>query len=120
MKINLQILTLLVSLIAPAAAVSQNTNPDKGKKPGINFIMPNATTTLDSAISIRLSDSAVLFKQFLPLSGRELNKKPIELNSDSRYRMPIMKPATTSKILIAHIDLDFPYQYNMPILKLPE
>jgi|GEM_PF-1123203 len=72
-------------------------------------------------LSIQLHDSAVApFQHFLPLAGREMNKKQIYLDSDPHYRMPIMKPGKTSKILIAYLDENFPYHYNMPVLKPAE
>lgn len=114
MKNATYILGLLFSVFVPATGHGQHLTITPELK--LNTPLPN--TNVDSLLkSLRRDSTVAPFQYFLPLSGRELNKKPIDLDAKMHYNMPIMKPAKTSKILIADIDLEFPYHYNMPVLK---
>lgn len=115
MKNALYIPCFLFAVLVPALGYGQQVTV----RPELKLNTPLSDKTVDSLLRSFRRDSAVApFKYFLPLSGRDLNKKSLDLAAKNHYNMPIMKPAKTSKILIADIDLEFPYHYNMPILKL--
>lgn len=63
------------------------------------------------------SDSSSAFSRHLP---KFYQQKQIVINEPSEFHsnMPIVKPRKTSKILIAKLDPEFPYLYNMPVKKV--
>lgn len=63
------------------------------------------------------SDSSSAFSHHVPKFKQQ---QQIVINQPSQFHsnMPIVKPRKTSKILIAKLDPEFPYQYNMQVKKV--
>lgn len=75
-------------------------------------LRPNIT----SIPPIRSDSSSAFSRQIQNFNQQQ----QIVINQPSQFHsnMPIVKPRKTSKILIAKLDPEFPYQYNMPVKKV--
>lgn len=70
-----------------------------------------------TSIPLIKTDSSSAFSHSSPNFNEQ---KQIVMDEPSQFHsnMPVVKPPKTSKILVAKIDPEFPYHYNMPIKKV--
>lgn len=121
MKIYLQVLAFIVITLIPASIIAQESVSGTIQKPAIKFYSANDSVTTKQNLqitSILASKPQTAFPFQYYLQTRLLNKNKniyIEQPEIVQYNMPILKPEKTSKILLAKLDADFPYSYNMPV-----
>lgn len=122
MKSHLYILAFLLTALIPASLFAQDStktvNRSAFTSPIADLTMPIPNLNMGTKKPLTKFDSNSSFSNFLPT--RE-NTKAINIVENPEpsprylYNMPIAKPVKTSKILIAKLDKDFPYQYKMPV-----
>lgn len=121
MKTYVKPLALFVFVLISAHVNAQETS-GKLRAFKLDSVIPNPDLTLANKVR-KTTNPTSPFNHLLPLSGN-LTRKHIVIESEVHdgtipyhYHMPIVKPAKTSKILIARLDPNFPYQNNTPVLK---
>jgi len=126
MKTNL--LALVITILTASSSIAQEAIDSNIKKHGTKFYHNIDSVTFNQNINIisilpAKSDTAFPFRSHL--SARLLNKREevVMEQADAHsyhFNMPVAKPKANSKILIAKFDPNFPYSYNMPVLKTGE
>ena len=119
MKQLLTSLAFFVIATIPVSLFAQNVTTKNsliqkpiGKFDPISGLEINALEL--STDAVLKTDSTLILKSRLPVAG----KKEVITETRFSYNMPIYKPKKSSKILLANLDQNSPYKYNMPIKRL--
>jgi len=121
MKQLLTSLAFFVIATIPVSLFAQNVTTKNsliqkpiGKFDPISGLEINALELSTDAVLKTKTDSTLILKSRLPVAG----KKEVITETRFSYNMPIYKPKKSSKILLANLDQNSPYKYNMPIKRL--
>lgn len=124
MKIYLQLIPLFALSLSSALVYGQQPIHRITDEPVRNIYSGLRSASRDTSFKVDLMLSkpikAFPFSYHFPTivlnEGSSSSLRSPE-TSTYHYNMPILRPEKTSKILIAKLDPNFPYSYNMPILK---
>ncbi|WP_207534734.1 hypothetical protein [Desertivirga arenae] len=124
MKYSLSFLLVVLSVCSATKTSAQVSNGTSAiEKPIAKFDPTTGFDNIDFQPGLKLplkslgdtSLKARVFRGELPIAKgtREVKNEPATSSN-----MPVLKSKNNSKILIAKVDLDFPFHYNMPIKKI--
>lgn len=119
MKTNVQVLIVILTILAPVYIMAQESANVSIEKPVIKVDSLVLKQNLDiPALSQSLKPYSTFPASRVLRGSRNRSIDQSEISSPYHYNMPIVKPAKTSKILIAKLDPNIPYRYNMPLKEL--
>jgi len=124
MKRYIQLVAFFAIISSSTFVFAQQANPTIADEPVKRSYSGLRSAVLDTSFKVHLMVTKPIktfpfLYQFPTIKLSNDSSLPIvtESNETYRYNMPIARPEKTSKILIAKLDPNFPYSYNMPILK---
>ncbi|MDB5119353.1 MAG: hypothetical protein JWN56_571 [Sphingobacteriales bacterium] len=125
MKTYIPLVAFLVIVSSSNSVFGQQVIPGITDEPVKKTYSGLRSAVVDTSFKIDLTLTKPLaafpFSYHLPTKALNEDVKiacQTEATTVYRYNMPIVRPDKTTKILIAKLNPNSPYSYNMPILKM--